>query len=109
MVALLIRNPQSARVYPLRLAVGPMFLLPDRDQLLEPVDRVTAGGEGVGPVRATDGEGDADLPDLQPAEAVDHDDIANAPAGTHVGFDFGELFLGHAAVGLVVQGDGHLI
>ena len=88
-------------------AVGPVLLLPDRHQFLEPVDRVAAGLERLGAVRAAHGHGHADLADVQLAQAMDQDDVADRPAAARVGLDLGQLLLGHAGVGLVVEGDRH--
>jgi hypothetical protein len=59
-------------------------------------------------VRAAHGDGDADLADGEPAQAVNHGDVADRPAPADVGLDLGELLLGHAGISLIVEGGGDL-
>ena len=65
---------------PLFGAVGPEFLLPDRDDLLEGIDQPAAGLESLVAVGATDGDHDADFPQVQMAHAVDECDVDDRPA-----------------------------
>src|SRR4051794_34595669 len=63
------RIPHSAfrvGVDPLGAAVGPVLLLPDGHDLLQPVDGMAAGLEGLGPVRAADRHGHATSPAPRP-------------------------------------------
>ena len=61
-------------------AVGPVLFLPDRHEFLEPVDGVAARLERLGAVRTADGHGDADLADVEAAEAMDQHHLADRPA-----------------------------
>ena len=53
-----------------------VLVLPDRRDLLHPLDRVAARRECVGAVRRRRDDGDAGLADLQPAEAVVNAELA---------------------------------
>src|SRR3981081_1036127 len=85
--------PGSLRsgVYPFGAAVGPVFLLPDRHELLQPVNDVTARLERLGSVWTADRHRDADIADVEMAEAVFEDDIADRPALPGVRLDLREL------------------
>src|SRR6266487_994357 len=52
------------------LAARVHLFLPERDRLLERIDRLVAGVERRGPVGGRDGDHDARLPDLDAADAV---------------------------------------
>src|SRR4051812_49076614 len=67
-------------VDPLLIAVGPDFLLPDGDLLFEGVDQPAAGLERLLAVRATDGDHDADLAQVEVADAVDQRRLDDRPA-----------------------------
>src|SRR5205085_4725967 len=61
------------------LAALPDLPLPDRDPLLEGIDREAAGLERLAPVRAGRDHQHARLPDLQPADPVLHRDPPAPP------------------------------
>src|SRR5438094_5829928 len=84
------------------LAAFPDLLLPDRNGLLEGVDGEAAGLEGCGAVGAGDGDQDARLPNLEPADAVADGDAA-LPAADRLLRDLTHLPLRHRPVGVVLQ------
>src|SRR5262249_44876051 len=88
---------------PFRRSVRPMFLFPNGNQLLEPIDGMAAGVEGLMAMRATDGNGNADFADFQVAQAMFDDDLAHGPALSRIGLDLGHLFGRHFRIRLVVQ------
>src|ERR687886_1959602 len=89
----------------LRTAADPLLspfvdlLLPERDGLLQAVDRVPAGGERVVAMRSRDGDRDARLADPHQADAMVDRDLAEVVARLQIGGDLGHHLLGHAAVG----------
>ena len=50
-----------------------MFALPDRDRLLEGVDAVAGGVEGLGPVGSRGDHDHRDVADLQPTDPVEQE------------------------------------
>src|SRR5439155_5255809 len=89
-------------VDPDRSVVG-VLLLPDRHDLLEPVDREPAGGEGFSAVRRRDRDHDGVVPDRECADAVVHGDAQRSPTGLRLRDDLADLRLGHLRIGLVLQ------
>src|SRR5262245_20579009 len=78
------------------LAVLEVFLLPDRYDALERVDCVAARLERVAAVRGGDGDEDARLADLEPADAVEHRHPLHArPPRAQALADLAHLHLGH--------------
>ena len=69
----------TSRMHPFRAAVGPVLSLPNRHELLQAIDGVPAGVKGFIAVRATDGDGDADLAQAHVSEAMHHHHIADGP------------------------------
>src|SRR4051794_22400996 len=65
--------------------VGPVLFLPHRHDDLEPIDGVTAGLESLAAVRAGDGDGDADLADLEVPQPMHQGDFADRPALARLG------------------------
>ena len=96
-------------MHPGRVAGWANFLLPNRDQFLEPIDRVPAGGKGFGPMRRADSNSDAHFADFQPAEPMDHRHFTNRPARPHVRFNFSQLALSHRRVCFVFERERHLL
>src|SRR5438067_1035947 len=105
-LALWTAKPQAARrfwkrfsgMYPFRTAVRPVFLLPDRHEILEPIDGIMTRLKSLGPMRTTDSHGDAYRADLQVAEPMDHGHFTYRPAGPGLALDLGHLLLGHPGV-----------
>src|SRR5215207_10162776 len=60
-------------------AVRIMLLLPDRDDFLDPLDRIAAGLERGVAVRRGDADDDACLTDRERADTVDYGDVVDAP------------------------------
>src|SRR3990172_4398147 len=85
------------------LAALPYLLLPDRDGLLEPVDKVVAGLERRLAVRRGDGDEKRRLADLQAARAVLHSDAGDRPAGHRLLGDLSHHPRRHLRVGVVLQ------
>src|SRR5215211_2898229 len=79
------------------------LLLPERHGLLEPVDRLAAGGQRVLPVRCRDGDHHARLADLDPADAVVDRDRAEVVFLLELGRELRDHVLGHLGVCLVVE------
>src|SRR5688572_5570920 len=67
-------------VDPLGRAVGPVFFFPDRHDDFERVDQEAAGFEGVVAVRGADGDGDADVAELEMPQPVHDCDVHDRPA-----------------------------
>src|SRR6266571_2278768 len=78
------------------------LLLPQRDGLLERVDRLAEGCQSVGSVRGRNGDRDARLPDLDPPEAVADGDSAEVVPLAEPGGDLAHDVLRHLGVGLVL-------
>src|SRR5579862_308861 len=93
-------------MYPLRRPVRPILFLPNRHQLLEPIDGMAASIKRLSAMRATDRHGDTNLANVQMAEAVHHHDLTHRPALTCFTFDFDHFLFSHAGIGLVIQGNG---
>ena len=93
-------------MHPLARAVGPVFLLPNRHVALQRVDQPLARGEGVGAVGRADDDRHARLAQRHVAQAMDDDAFYQRPAAAGLGFQLGQLLLGHFVVGLVVERDG---
>src|SRR5688572_10853537 len=64
-----------------------MLVLPDRHNLLHPLDRVPAGGEGVCPVRRCRDDDDAGFADLDTADPMVHGDAGIRPRLPRLGHD----------------------
>src|SRR2546423_13985274 len=79
------------------------LLLPERDALLERVDRVLARGERVLTVRGGDRDHDARLADLDSPRAVMDGDLAEVVALLEFRGDLGHHLLRHLLVRLVVE------
>src|SRR5262245_29699110 len=94
---------------PLRGPIRPMLLLPDRHELLEPIDGMAAGVERLMPMRATDGHRDADVADFQVAQTMLEDDLADGPARARVLFDLVHLLDRHLGIGVIVEGQGRAL
>src|SRR5262249_46840672 len=88
---------------PFRGAVGPVFLLPDGHDLLEPVDGEPACLERLAPMRATHGHGHAHLADFEMAQPMHQDDFPDRPARARLLLDLRELLFGHARVGFIIE------
>src|SRR6266850_8383248 len=105
-IATRLRSPVAAfplEAYP-HLSVLEVLLLPHGHCRLEGVDGEVTGLEGLGPVRRGDGDHDARLADLEPADPVDEGDLADArPALAHGGGNLAHLRDGHGRVGLVLE------
>src|SRR5262245_36807581 len=69
-----------SRMHPLRLSIRPIFLFPDRHQLLEPIDGVPARFKRLMTMRTTHGHGDADLSHCQMSQPMYERDLTNGPA-----------------------------
>ena len=70
----------ESRMDPLLRPVGPDFLLPDRNDLLEGVDQPAAGLEGLVAMRAAHGDRDTDLAQVEVADAMHHHQFDDRPA-----------------------------
>src|SRR3972149_3300348 len=87
-------HPASSAVAIHRLALNPDLaalpdlLLPDGDDLLEPVDEVVTGLERLLAVRRGDGDEKRRLADLQAARAGRHRDVRDWPTGPRLPGDF---------------------
>src|SRR5205823_3689424 len=99
-------TPVSARLRappePLLAALVDL-LLPERHRLLERVDRVLARRQRVVAVRRRDGDRDARLADLDPADPVVDRDRPELVPLLELGGDLGHHLLGHLGVGLVLE------
>src|SRR4051812_44185199 len=69
-VSLVMLGHVDTRVDPLVRSVGPVFLLPDRDDLFDGVDQPLPGGEGFAAMRRADGDRDAGFAELQMPDAM---------------------------------------
>src|SRR5690554_4851197 len=74
----------AAGAEPLRLARQIALLLPDRHSLLQLLDHIAGGSIGITLMRCRHRDRDADFPDLQPSEPVDHVDAAGVPPLTRL-------------------------
>src|SRR5256885_17134696 len=79
------------------------FLLPERDVLLERVDRLLARSEGILAVRRRNGDHDARLADLHATRPVVDRDLAHVVARLQPLGDLRHDLLGHLLVRLVVE------
>src|SRR6266851_10127572 len=87
---------------PLR-AVAPDLFLPDRNDLLEPIDGILARRECLAPMRRGDGDGHRGLADLEHARAMDDRHLGYRPAGFHLIADLGHYLFGHLGVSLIFE------
>jgi len=87
-------------------AVDEGLLFPDGDGLLEGVNEPAGGFVGLGAVGGGDDDEHAGFADLEASEAVDDGDMADIEAGVGFGCQLPHLFLGHLAVGFVVEMEG---
>src|SRR3990170_5320798 len=85
------------------LAALPDLLLPDRHDLLEPVDQVVTGLERLPAVRRGDGDEERRLADLQAARAVLHRNVRDRPAGHRLLGELAHHARRHLRVGVVLQ------
>src|SRR5262245_16302620 len=76
------------RMHPFGRAVGPVFFLPDGDDLFQAVDQVLTRLEGLLAMRRADSDGDADVPQFQPAEAMHDRRIHHRPLLTRLADQF---------------------
>ena len=83
------------------------FLFQIGIELLEPIDDVPARVERFGPMRSAHGDRHRDVADIEPAEPMDHRDLADRPATADIVLDLAHLLLGHAGIGFVLEGGGH--
>ena len=101
-----VRVPPAARsaaVDPTRVAVDVMFLLPDRDAVLDLVDDVAARGERLGPVRRAHTDPDGHLAERKVADAVHAGGPAHAVLLDGFGNDALALAHGERGEGFVLQ------
>jgi hypothetical protein len=84
-------------------AAGRELLLPDRDGLLQRVDRETAGLERLGAVRRGGRDHHRGLADREPAHAVRERELHLRPARRDGVADLAHLLLRHGRVGLVLE------
>src|SRR5581483_128658 len=87
---------------PLLAALVHLFL-PERDGLLERVDRLPARGERVRAVRGGDGDHDRELADVDASDPVGDRDLAEVVRPLQLLRELGHHLLGHPAVRLVVE------
>ena len=87
---------------PLR-AVAPHFLLPDRHDLLQAIDRVARGLERFAAMRGGHGDHHRRLSDVQHTRAVDDRHAADRPTALHLVANLRHDLLGHLRIGLVLQ------
>src|SRR5438874_6232872 len=80
-------------MHPFRFAARPVFLLPDRHDLLQPINGMAAGLKGLGTMRATDDDRNADFAHFQMTQPMDHDHVADRPTLPRVLLDLRHLFL----------------
>src|SRR5262249_52408903 len=93
---------RGGRVDPVRGSIGPVFLFPDRDDFLDPIDRMPAGVEGLAPMRATHGHGYADLTEFEAAKPVNDRHVTHGPALARLLLDQCHLLLGKRGISLVI-------
>src|SRR5436189_1458814 len=79
------------------------LLLPQRNRLLERVDRLAAGLERCRPVRCRDGDDDARLADLYAADPVVDRDLAQPVRRGQPGGELTQHRRGHLLERLVVE------
>ena len=79
------------------------FLLPDRNYLLDSVDAEVTRLERGLPMCRRNRDRQAGFPNLQPAEPVMDCYPCEVPLGHHFIRDPLELFVGHGAIGLVLE------
>src|ERR1019366_2165014 len=82
-----------------------VLFFPNRHEFLEPIDRKPARFKCLGAVRATDGDGNADVADVKMPDTVLHDNVAERPARARLRFDLGHLFFGHRRVCFIIERD----
>src|SRR5688572_5668511 len=106
-----LRFPRSSSnsAFPLRLSFNPYFpileelLLPDRDNLLQPVDRILARVERRSAVRRRDDDRDTRLANVHMTEAVNNRDAPDVPGGPHELSNFLHGLERHRLVGFILQ------
>src|SRR5688572_11643524 len=104
-----LRFPRSNSAFPLRLSLNPYFpileelLLPDRDNLLQPVDRILARVERRAAVRRRDDDRDTRLANVHMAEPVNDRDTADIPRGPHELSNFLHGLERHRLVGFILE------
>lgn len=91
-----------------KTAVGAKFFFPDGHRVLDRVDHKTAGGKGIGTVRARHHDGHAHLTEGEPAKAVRDGQFAHRPALPGLVRNLLHLGKGHGLISLVFQAD-HLL
>lgn len=84
-------------------AIRPVFTFPDGHHFLDCINQPLACGEGGGAVGGADGDGDAGFAKFQVAEAMDDGAAGEGPAAAGLGFQFGQLLLGHLGIALIVE------
>src|SRR5215213_4869680 len=84
-------------------AIRIVLFLPDRDDLLDPLDRVAAGLECGVAMRRGDADDNTRLPDRQRADAVDNGDLVNSPAFPNLVPDLRHGQLGGRGICLVFE------
>ncbi len=95
-------------MHPFGAAVGPVFFLPDRDDLFNAVHEPLPGCEGGTAMGATDSHSHGDVAEFQVPQPVDDGGADDRPAGLGLIEEGSELPQGHLGVRLVVEGGGLL-
>src|ERR1700730_2094283 len=82
-----------------------VFLLPDRHDLLQPVDREAAGFKGLGTMRRRDRDRDRSLADIDQADAMTDRDADDTPSLARLARQPAHLAERHRLVSFVLQPD----
>ena len=88
---------------PLGCSVVPVFLLPDRHDLFEPVDEVSPRLKRIITMRAAHSHSHADITKFQMSQSVDYFNGADGPLVASFGFQLFHLGLCHFRIGIVIE------
>lgn len=91
---------------PFGVAVGPVFFLPDRDDLFNAVHDPLPGFKGSGAMGAAGGDTDGDVAEIEVPQPVNDCGADDRPAGLGFVEEGAELPQGHLGVRLVIEGRG---